>query len=52
MGFLGVDVAHGVEPVGPVEVDEVERVDLVAVVAHGVFGVAFEFAFWEDLSRT
>ena len=45
MGFLGVDVAHGVEPVGPVEVDEVERVDLVAVVAHGVFGVAFEFAF-------
>lgn len=45
LGFLGVDVAHGVELVGSVEVDEVERVDLVAAVAHGVFRVAFEFAF-------
>lgn len=45
MGFLGVNVAHGVEPVGSVEVDEVERVDPVAAVAHGVFRVAFEFAF-------
>lgn len=45
MGFGGVDVAHGVEPVGSVEVDEVERVDLVSAVAHGLFCVAFEFAF-------